>query len=231
MKIKCPSCEKTLEISNISRFYNVICKNCEARFRGLEAPVDYVSYRVRGLIPFVFSKEFYVGESYPDSPLDDNLVHSTICYYCGKRVNIIAYVDEYGKQYFTAYPKCPYCLEKLPQENVFRNNYKYQVSKDGFSGTYTAKELLKLVKSKQLSDSDLIWKAGWPKWKKIKNVKMYYIGAYTFLFDTPDVFWEDDVFEFSLDDLEEAKEKYSELRLVSNYTKSNYFNEFGDCKY
>ena len=230
MKIKCPNCEKSLEISNISRFYNLMCKSCEVRFNGLEAPVDYLSYRVRGLIPFVFSKEFYVGESYPDGPLDDHLIHSTICYWWGRRVNIIPWVDENNKQYFTAYPKCPHCISRLPQQEVFRNS-KYQVSKTGYSGKYTAKELLKLVKSNSLSENDFIWKSGWSEWKKIKTVEMYYIGGYKTLLETPAVFWEDDAFEFSLENIEEAKEKYIEIRSTCTYTKSNYFTEFGSCMY
>lgn len=231
MKIKCPSCEKSLEISNISRLYVVVCKNCDARFRGLEAPVDYVSHRVRGLIPFIFSKEFYVGNSYPSDPLDDTLIHSTICYFCGKRVKICAFADENGKQYFTAHSKCPYCLEYFPQDPVFRNNYKYQVSRDGIKGTYNPKQLLQMIKSKKITETDYVWKSGWSEWKKINTVPMFYVGGYTYLLDTPDVFWEDDSYEFSLNDLEKAQSYYEKFRLEADFTYSNYFNEFGDCRY
>lgn len=231
MKIKCPSCEKSLEISNISRFYNLVCKNCETRFNGLEAPVDYVSYRFRGLVPFFLSKEFYVGGSYPDSFLDDRLIHSTICYFCGKRVNIIAYVDECGKQYFTACPKCPNCLEELPTKGIYRNSSKFQVYKEGIKGSHTPKQLLKLIKSKQISETDHIWKEGWSEWKLLNTVKMFYVGSYNYILDTPDVYWENDIYKFSLQNLKKAEAKLNRFKLESNFTHSNYFNEFGNCIY
>ena len=231
MKIKCPACEKSLEVSNISRLFVVICKNCDSRFRALEAPVDYVSYRVRSLVPFIFSRESYVGDSYSSDFLDDTLIHSTICYFCGKRINVCAYVDDKNKQFFRAMPKCPHCIEWLPQEDIFRNNNKYQLENKSFSNDYTPKELLKLVKSNLISENDLIYKSGWNKSKKLNTVNMFYVGGYTYLSDTPDVYWEDDVFEFNLNQIDDANSYFEQFKNENSHVHSNYFNDFGDCMY
>lgn len=233
MRIKCPSCEKSLEISNISRFYVIVCKSCEARFRGLEAPVDFLSYRVRGLIPFVFSKEFYIGGSYPESVSDDSLMHTTVCYWCGKRVDVCAFRESGGKQYFTSFSKCPNCHEFLENDEVYGRINVFSVKDEKLQkdGPYTPKQLLKMVKTGLLKDTDIIYKQGWNEWKELRSVKMFYAGGYTYLLDTPDVLWENDVVEFSLKNAEKASKKFDSIRLKHNYYHSNYFSDFGACKY